>query len=238
MLSSHSRLHGSHSYRVPWLIDEESVDILRDFTRLKATLMPYVFQAAVVAHTEGVPVLRPMVIEFPDDPACASLDRQFMLGSDVLVAPVFNADGIAEYYLPDGAWTHLLTGEVYTGGRWVREACARASVPVFARPNSVIPTGARHDRADYSYVDGVTLNTYQVDIGTEITTVVPDLDGSPTATFVTSRVGDVIRVTRSGGVEAPWSAAAPQERIGSTAGEVARRASVAAGIDECELSLT
>jgi alpha-D-xyloside xylohydrolase len=76
LLSSHSRLHGSTSYRVPWLVDDESVDVLRRFTRLKNRLMPYLYQAAVTAHESGTPVLRAMMLEFPDDPACGYLDRQ------------------------------------------------------------------------------------------------------------------------------------------------------------------
>src|SRR5207248_8891483 len=67
LLSSHSRLHGNQSYRVPWLFDEEAVDVLRTFTRLKARLMPYLYGAAAVAHEEGIPVMRPMAGEVPDD---------------------------------------------------------------------------------------------------------------------------------------------------------------------------
>ncbi|MEK8110202.1 TIM-barrel domain-containing protein [Micromonospora sp. M12] len=86
MLSSHSRLHGSGSYRVPWAYDDEAVDVLRHFTRLKLSLMPYLAAAAQDAHRDGTPVMRPMFLEFPDDPATAYLDRQYMLGPDVLVA--------------------------------------------------------------------------------------------------------------------------------------------------------
>lgn len=69
LLSSHSRLHGSSSYRVPWLFDEESCDVVRKFTRLKCRLMPYLYGAAVEAHEHGTPMMRPMMLEFPDDPA-------------------------------------------------------------------------------------------------------------------------------------------------------------------------
>ena len=93
LLCTHSRLHGSDSYRVPWLFDEESVEVLRTFTRLKMRLMPYLYGQAVAAHQTGVPVLRPMAVEFPDDPACGYLDRQYMLGDRLLVAPVFSASG-------------------------------------------------------------------------------------------------------------------------------------------------
>lgn len=93
LLSSHSRLHGSKSYRVPWNFDEESVDVLRFFTHLKYRLMPYLFGVAREAHLTGLPVMRPMVLGFPDDPAATYLDRQYLLGGDLLVAPVFSAAG-------------------------------------------------------------------------------------------------------------------------------------------------
>ena len=80
LLCTHSRLHGSDSYRVPWLFDDESVEVLRIFTRLKMRLMPYLYGQAVAASQDGMPVLRPMAAEFPDDPACSHLDRQYMLG--------------------------------------------------------------------------------------------------------------------------------------------------------------
>src|SRR5690606_30447311 len=110
LLSSHSRLHGSHSYRVPWIYDEEAVDVLRLFTKLKCRLMPYLYTTASEAASKGIPMMRAMLLEFPDDPACEYLDRQYMLGESLLVAPVFREDGQVSFYLPAGTWTHLLTG--------------------------------------------------------------------------------------------------------------------------------
>src|SRR5579871_1624679 len=121
LLSSHSRLHGSSSYRVPWLFDEEAVEVLRAFTKLKCRLMPTLFAAAVEAAQKGIPAMRAMVLEFPHDPACDTLERQYLLGGSLLVAPVFSADGVVDYYLPAGRWTDFFTGEAFEGGRWVRE---------------------------------------------------------------------------------------------------------------------
>ena len=87
LLSSHSRLHGSSSYRVPWAFDDEAVEVTRKFTKLKLRLMPYLFAAGLEATRTGTPVLRPMQLEFGDDPATGYLDRQYMLGADLLVAP-------------------------------------------------------------------------------------------------------------------------------------------------------
>jgi alpha-D-xyloside xylohydrolase len=104
-------LHGSTSYRVPWLFDEEAVEVLRTFTQWKCRLMPYLYAAALQAHQRGLPMLRPMLLEFPDDPACETLDRQYMLGDSLLVAPVFSHDNRVDYYVPEGRWTSLLSGQ-------------------------------------------------------------------------------------------------------------------------------
>lgn len=110
MLGSHSRLHGSTVYRVPWLFDEEdekngvalvpgqtAVDVVREFTKLKLELMPYVYQLDLQPHVNGTPVMRSMFVEFPDDPACRTLDRQYMFGPSMLVAPVFTYSGEVSY---------------------------------------------------------------------------------------------------------------------------------------------
>lgn len=138
LLSTHSRLHGSESYRVPWLFDEESVEVIRFFAKLKNRLFPYLWKCAQDAHEHGWPVMRTMFIEFPDDPSCRYLDRQYMLGPSLLVAPVFRQDDVAEYYLPAGQWTHLLTGKVVAGGSWFREKIGFLDIPLFVRENAVI----------------------------------------------------------------------------------------------------
>ena len=110
MLGSHSRLHGSTVYRVPWLFDEEdekngvalvpgqtAVDVVREFTKLKLELMPYVYQLGLQPHVNGTPVMRSMFVEFPDAPACRTLDRQYMFGPSMLVAPVFTYSGEVSY---------------------------------------------------------------------------------------------------------------------------------------------
>lgn len=177
LLGSHSRFHGSSSYRVPWAFDEEAVEVTRIFTNLKMRLMPYLFQAGQEAAASGIPLMRPLQIEFPDDPSAAYLDRQYMLGSDILVAPVFSADGDVEFYLPAGEWTHLLTGERVTGGGWRRETHSFDSLPLYVRPGAVLPWGARDDRPDYDYHDGLRLRVFPGGRGDRTITVTsPDGD--------------------------------------------------------------
>jgi alpha-D-xyloside xylohydrolase len=211
LLSSHSRLHGSSSYRVPWLFDEESVDVLRHFTRLKLRLMPYLYEAARAAHTEGVPVMRAMVLEFPDDPGCAHLERQYMLGPDLLVAPVFSDEGDVSYYVPEGTWTHFETGETVTGPRWVREEHDFLSVPLLVRPGAVIPVGAVADRPDYDHADGVTLRVYGLERGQQVSVRVGDV------TFTVVREGDLVRAS-CGDPAAPWGLAVGEREVRARAG--------------------
>lgn len=131
LMSSHSRLHGSSSARMPWLFDEEAVDVLRFFNRLKTRLMPYLLDMAQEAHEFGWPVMRAMVLEFPDELTCRYLDTQYMLGSALLVAPIFNPNGDAAYYLPEGEWHNFLTGEIAQGGRWRKEKHGYLSIPLW-----------------------------------------------------------------------------------------------------------
>lgn len=175
LLGSHSRFHGSNSYRVPWAFDEEAVEVTRVFTHLKMRLMPYLYAASLEAAASGAPIMRPMQLEFADDPAVAYLDRQYMLGADILVAPVFSSSGDVEFYLPSGTWTHLLTGEEVTGGGWRRERHGFTSLPIYARPGAVIPWGARSDAPDYDYLDGLNLRVFPGGSGTkDVTVTAPD----------------------------------------------------------------
>jgi len=173
LLSSHSRLHGSSSYRVPWAYDNEACDVVRFFTKLKCRLMPYLWAAAVEAHREGVPTMRAMILEFPGDPACDTIDRQYLLGGSLLVAPVFTEDGSVDYYLPAGRWTHLLTGEVQSGGRWHRAVHGFLSLPLYVRPGTVLPFGACDERPDYDLAEGVTFRVYELADGERATCTVP-----------------------------------------------------------------
>ncbi|NGZ74938.1 alpha-xylosidase [Saccharibacillus alkalitolerans] len=167
LLSSHSRLHGSQSYRVPWLFDDEASEVLRHFTALKMRLMPYLFASSLEAVSGGLPMMRAMLLEFGEDPACEELDRQYMLGGSLLVAPIFNERGEALYYLPEGRWTHLLSGEEVQGGRWRRENYDYFGLPLFVRPNTLLALGANESRPDYDYADGAQLHLFALEDGRE-----------------------------------------------------------------------
>lgn len=178
LLSSHSRLHGSSSYRVPWLFDEEAVDVTKHFSKLKNRLMPYLYSISVENHKTGVPVMRPMLLEFADDPNSHVLDRQYMLGSSLLVAPIMNEDGIGSYYLPHGKWTHYLTKEVIEGGSWKTENYDYLSLPLYIRENTILAIGHENNRPDYDFADNVIYEIYQLQNDQQATAFVTDKDAN------------------------------------------------------------
>lgn len=209
LLSSHSRLHGNSSYRVPWIYDEEAVDVLRHFTQLKYRLMPYLYGMAKRAAAVGTPMMRPMVMEFPEDPTCAFLDRQYMLGDALLVAPVFSEDGYVSYYLPYGKWTHLLTGERVEGGGWRTEHYDYMSLPLFVREQMVLAIGDRLDKPDYDYTEGVTFHVFGFLDGTSRTVDVQgasgedELENHSLSLVITQSNGQLVAKTHGGSGD--WS---------------------------------
>lgn len=210
LLSSHSRLHGSTSYRVPWNYDEEAVDVLRHFTRLKCRLMPYLMNVAVTAHETNVPMMRAMVLEFSEDPTCRTLDRQYMLGRDLLVAPVFH-DEKAEFYLPEGEWTQLLTGEVKGGNRWYSDRLDFFSVPAWLRPNGVLAVGTEDTLVEYDFPKNVRLLCGKLDVSMARTVDLVDQQGRPITVFEMTREGSRVAVRNTTRrqdfqVQLPWTA--------------------------------
>jgi alpha-D-xyloside xylohydrolase len=161
MLSTHSRLHGSGSYRVPWLFDEESGDVLRAFAKLKAKLMPYIYAQSVLSCEEGIGVMRPMAMMFPDDPVCQTLDLQYMLGDSLLCAPVFSKDGTCLHYLPHGVFTNLLTGAKREGGRHFKDTLSYFEMPIYVKENTLLATkdegSDAYDITAYELEDAMTL---------------------------------------------------------------------------------
>ncbi len=160
LLSTHSRLHGSQSYRVPWVYDEEAVDVVRFFTKLKLELLPYLYSSAYITSRTGIPMLRSMPLEFENDRNCRYLDKQYMLGGSLMAAPIFNKEGKAVYYLPQGLWTNYLTGEQTMGGVWREEYHDYLSIPLWVRENSIIATGLKAENATYDFHDRLELKIY------------------------------------------------------------------------------
>lgn len=163
LLSTHSRLHGEESYRAPWYFDEESCEVLKFFTNLKCSLMPYLYSGAVQVQEEGIPLMRAMMLEFPEDPVCLYLERQYMLGDNLMVAPIFNQEGIVEFYVPGtGRWTNYIDGRTYEGGHWYKEQYDYFNLPLLVRPGTILAVGAVQEKPEYDYAKNVTFKLYEI----------------------------------------------------------------------------
>jgi len=154
-------------------------------------------------------MMRAMLLEFPDDPACQALERQYMLGPSLLVAPVFSEEGDVSFYLPDGKWTHVLTGEIVDGGRWRREKHDFMSLPLYARPHSLIAWGSRDDRPDYDFAEGAVFAAYGLDDGVEASAAIPNAVGEEAFRLTVRRDGAAVQVTASA-ADTAWALHLPE----------------------------
>ena len=194
LLSSHSRYHGNSEYKVPWQYGDEAVEVSRSFAKMKNTLMPYIWRNAVESHKTGVPMMRPMVLEFMEDLNTHSLDRQYLFGDSILVAPIFNEEGNAKYYTPAGTWTNFLTNDKVEGGKWHDEVHSYHTLPMMVRENTVLPVSANDKVADYDYTDALTFHLFEV---TNTKATIYNTDAAEVATFSAVKTGDelVVEVT-------------------------------------------
>jgi alpha-D-xyloside xylohydrolase len=138
LLSSNSRCHGT-TPREPWVFGEKALDIFRTYAQLRYRLLPYLYTYAEIAARTGLPEVRPLVLEYQDDPRTHRLDTQYLIGEDLLVAPVFESETTRNVYLPRGEWRHLWDGERYDGEQTVAIECPLKTMPIFVRAGSVIP---------------------------------------------------------------------------------------------------
>lgn len=201
LLSTHSRLHGSESYRVPWNFDEEAVEVLRFFTKLKISLMPYIYNQAMVTAKTGVPMMRAMFLEFPEDPNCNYLDTQYMLGDSLLVAPVFNKEGVANYYLPEGRWISLIDGSEKSGNMWYREEHSFMSIPLYVRENSLIATGPSGRSAEYDFGKNLTISAYNLKDGESKVLPIKDAKGCEVLNIEVTKKENKVYIKSQGSVK-------------------------------------
>ncbi len=138
LLSSHSRFHGIRP-REPWHYGDEAVRIVREFARLRYRLLPYLWSCAHEASRALVPVVRPMYLEFPDDPATPAVDLQYMLGPSLLVAPVVNEEGRCRVYLPAGRWHGFWDNSAIEGPCHLDLSVPLDRLPIYVRDDSILP---------------------------------------------------------------------------------------------------
>jgi alpha-glucosidase len=135
---NHSEIGNVDQYAWTW--GDVVTDLVRDAIRLRYRLLPYLYAAFLTAAETGAPVQRPLVFDHQDDPAVRDLDDEYLLGSDLLVAPVFVAGATARHvYLPAGGWYDWHTEELVTGRRWLLVDTPMERIPIYARAGAVIP---------------------------------------------------------------------------------------------------
>lgn len=201
MFSSHSRLHGNQSYRVPWLFDDDSKapdscsNTLKFFANLKGRLMPYIWAQAIKTHETGVPVMRAMVIDYANDPTCLTLDRQYMFGDNILAAPILNDESMALYYVPEGRWTDIITGKVLEGGKWYNHKCSYLEMPALAKPNSMIVYGDFKKDIEYDYLDNSEIVIYELEDGKSASASVYDIEANKVFEITAARKGSKIELS-------------------------------------------
>ncbi|HEX4818307.1 MAG TPA: TIM-barrel domain-containing protein [Nonomuraea sp.] len=204
-LSPLVRLHGTTT-REPWefpAVEALAVEALR----LRYRLMPYLYSAAVEAARTGAPMMRALCVDHPDDPVAWQADLEYLLGRDLLVAPMISPAGRRQVYLPRGRWVDYWTGEVLEGARYVRVAKPLDQIPLFVRHGALIPVTEPGPTVDVpAEISFVAFG------GGDGTTEVHDEDGVTVA--VATRDGDVLRVAVTGpkrvaGVELVPVAGAP-----------------------------
>lgn len=171
LLSSHSRYHGNSEYKVPWLYGEEAVDVTRKFTKLKNSLMPYFRTMENEAIEYGYPVMRAMVTEFQADLVTRNLDMQYMLGDKLLVAPIFNNQGIANFYLPRGyRWYNILDNSIEDGGQYIEKNYDYFNMPLFLKEGEALILKVDDSRASFDCAAGIKIICFGIthDIHDEI----------------------------------------------------------------------
>lgn len=205
--------------------------------------MPYLYNSAQESTVKGIPMMRAMVLDFPEDPATYSLDTQYMFGDSILVAPIFNKEGDVTYYLPEGTWTNFLTGNKVQGGRFVRENHNFRTLPMMIKPNSLIAVGATNSKPDYDFANEVSLHLFELADGNTAQAVVVNQQAEQELVVNVTRNGSVLEV-RAEGAGKPWNvvlrgieSVSSVEGGSQTAGEQGIVVTAAAGVSSLTIQL-
>ena len=160
-LSSHTRAHGAPPTE-PWLISESFTKAFRQSAEMKYKLMPYVYAQAKDCSERGLPMVRALLVEFPDDPGAWLVEDEYMFGSQILVAPMLETGKSRTVYLPRGKWIDYQTGKVYEGGY---QTIPTAEIPcvILVKDGSLIPhVPVAQNTGDIKW-DKVELKAYKAD---------------------------------------------------------------------------
>ncbi|TMD66404.1 MAG: glycoside hydrolase family 31 protein, partial [Chloroflexi bacterium] len=162
LLFSHARAHGHTAPREPWAYGEPALSIFRRYAQLRYRLLPYLYAAARRAP-DGIPLVRPLVFDHPSDPTTRHVDDEYLLGPDLLVAPMFKPRGSRDVYLPEGGWYDYWTDRPVDGRRWIRYEAELETLPLFVRAGAVLPMGPELQYANERNWDPLSFEVYPGD---------------------------------------------------------------------------
>jgi len=164
----------------PWRFGKYYEDIIRKYLKLRYALLPYLYTTLEEAHRSGVPLFRPLLLNYQDDPSTYNLDDQFMVGDDLLVAPILKPDVTRRLvYLPEGSWYDYWTDKKYTGGTMINVDAPLDVVPMFVRAGAMISVGPSLNYVGERTQEPITFNIYPNEKGEATGTLYEDDGLSP-----------------------------------------------------------
>jgi alpha-glucosidase len=182
----------------PWRFGKYYEDIIRKYLKLRYRLLPFLYTTLEEAHRTGTPLFRPLVLNYQDDPNTYNIDDEFMIGNDLLVAPIVKPDVTRRLvYLPKGRWYDYWTNKKYEGGTMIATEAPLETVPMFVRAGAIIPMGPELNFVGEKPLDPITFNIYPDDKGFASVTLYEDdgvslaykQDGFRRTTIGAKRVG-------------------------------------------------
>jgi alpha-D-xyloside xylohydrolase len=159
VFSSHIRAHGKQPHE-PWTYGAEVERIARIYLNLRYRLLPYIYTQAAQSARSGLPLVRPLMLEYQDDPNTARLDQEYLFGEDFLVAPVFAVDGWSQFYLPKGHWVDFWSKEIVEGEQWLQIQSPLEILPLWVRGGAIIPYGPEVRYVEQQMLDPLTIELY------------------------------------------------------------------------------
>lgn len=147
MFLSHSRIHGVGD-RELYKFEAETQRICGDYIRLRYQLMPYIYGSSQKCVAESLPLARPLVVEYQQDPTVYNIGDEYLFGDSLLVAPIFTEENSRRIYLPVGEWTDWWTGERIAGSQWILREVDVETMPLYIREGGLIPLGPVMDYVD------------------------------------------------------------------------------------------
>jgi alpha-D-xyloside xylohydrolase len=159
LFCSHARAHGT-SPREPWVFGKETEAIFKKYATLRYRLLPYIYSCAVRASATGRPLMRPLLLDYQNDPTTHTLDLQYLFGDAFLVAPVFAGESDVPVYLPNGRWVDYWSKQIHVGPSWITVHAPLDTLPLFVREGAIIPMGPEMQHVDEKPLEPLTLDVY------------------------------------------------------------------------------